>query len=106
MGNFLRLSNGVPKSFAESSSPTIYDQTLEVVASGAGAGQINGPINAGVNVSLPSGQTYTSAELEIYLAGDRLKPIFDYSYASSTQVQFTFQLIVGDILRFRIDRGP
>lgn len=109
MGKFLRLSNGVPRSFQESSSLTIYDQSLTVVASGAGANQINGPVNAGVNVTLPGGQTYTAAELQIYLNGDRLESIFDYSYVASpprTQVQFTFQLVVGDRIDFRIDRAP
>lgn len=109
MGVFLRLSNGVPRSFQESASQTIYDQSLTVVASGAGANQINGPVNAGVSVTLPGSQTYTAAELQIYLNGDRLEPIFDYSYVGSaprTQVQFTFQLVVGDRVDFRIDRAP
>jgi len=104
MGNFLRLSNGVQRSFAESSNPSIYDQTLTVVASGAGAGQINGPISAGVAVTLPAGQTYTSNELEVYLKTDRLISVFDYNHNSSTTVTFTFQLVVGDVIRFRIDR--
>lgn len=109
MGKFLRLSNGVPRSFQESSSLTIYDQSLTVVAAGAGPNEINGPINAGVNVTLPGSQQYTAAELQIYLNGDRLEPIFDYAYVGSaprTQVQFTFQLVVGDRVDFRIDRAP
>ena len=106
MARKLALVLGIPRMVDESASPTIYDQNLEVVASGAGAGQINGPISAGTNVSLPSGQTYSGAELEIYLGLDRLRPVLDYSYASSTQVQFTFQLTAGDLLRFRIDRAP
>lgn len=109
MAKFLRLSNGVPRSFQEGASITIYDQSLTVVASGAGANEINGPVNAGVNVTLPGSQTYTAAELQIYLNGDRLEPVFDYSYQGSpprTQVQFTFSLVVGDRLDFRIDRAP
>lgn len=109
MANFLRLVNGQAKSFAESNSITIYDQLLTVVASGAGANQINGPVNAGVNVTLPGGQTYTSADLNIFLNGDRLVVLSDYSYVGSplrTQVQFTFQLVVGDVIEFRIDRAP
>ena len=102
----LALVNALPRMVSESAAPTIYDENLEVVASGAGAGQINGPISAGVSVSLPGGQTYTGDELEIYIGPDRLRPVLDYSYASSTQVQFTFQLVVGDFLRFRIDRAP
>ena len=106
MGKFLRLSNGVPRSFDEASSLTIYDETLEVVASGAGAGQINGPISAGTSISLPNSQTYTAGELEVYLSGNRLTYILDYAYVSGTQVSFTFQLEVKDFIRFRIDRGP
>jgi len=109
VAKFLRLSNGVPRSFNESSSISIYDQSLTVVASGAGANQINGPVTAGVSVTLPGGQTFTSAELQIYLNGDRLEPIFDYAYVGSpprTQVQFTFSLEVGDRIDFRIDRAP
>lgn len=109
MANFLRLVSGQAKSFAETNSITIYDQPLTVVASGAGANQINGPVNAGVSVTLPSGQTYTSSDLNVFLNGDRLQPVFDYTYVGSplrTQVQFTFQLVVGDVVEFRIDRAP
>lgn len=109
MGNFLRLVNGRPVSFAEASSITIYDQSLTVVASGAGANQINGPVTGGTSVTIPGSQTFTSAELQVYLNGDRLEPLFDYTYVGSpprTQLQFTFQLEVGDRLDFRIDRAP
>jgi hypothetical protein len=109
MANFLRLSNGLPRSFPESSSLTIYDQSLTVVASGATSGQINGPVITGTSVTLPGSQTYTAAELQIYLNGNSLEPVFDYTYVGSplrTQVQFTFQLEVGDRLDFRIDRAP
>lgn len=106
MARKLALVAGIPRMVDEAASPTIYDQNLLVVSSGAGAGQINGPIAAGTSVSLPSGQTYSGAELEVWIGPDRLRPVLDYAYASSTQVQFTFQLIPGDNLRFRIDRGP
>lgn len=109
MAKFLRLSNGVPRSFDEGASITIYDQSLTVVPSGAGANQINGPVTTGTGVTLPGGQTYTAAELQVYLNGDRLEPVFDYTYVGSpprTQLQFTFQLEVADRLDFRIDRVP
>lgn len=105
MGNFLRLVNGVPKSFAESGSPAIYDTTLEIVASGAGAGQLNGPITSGTNITLPSSQTYTGDELQVYLNGLRLDNVFDYNTPNSTQINFTFGLVAGDIIRFYIDRN-
>jgi hypothetical protein len=101
----LELINGLPRMKAEAASLTIYDETLEVVASGAGAGEINGPITSGTSVPLPNSQTYTGDELEIYLEGNRLYSVYDYTTVSSTQVQFTFDLIVGDYLRFRIDRS-
>lgn len=109
MAKFLRLSNGVPRSFDEGSAIVIYDQSLTVVASGAGANEINGPVNAGVSITLPGSQTYADAELQIYLNGDRLESVFDYSYVGSiprTQIQFTFGLVVGDRVDFRIDRVP
>lgn len=95
---FLRLQNGVPRTFAESGSPTIYDQGVDVVS----------PITSGTSVTLPLSQTYDSKELEVYLNGTRLESVLDYTYVGSpprTQVQFTFDLVAGDHYRFRIDRG-
>jgi hypothetical protein len=105
MAKKLALVQGIPRMTEESASPTIYDETLEVVSSGAGAGEINGPISAGTPVTLPSSKTYTGNELEVWLDGDRLKPTFDYTFNSSTTVAFTFELKPGDVIRFRIDRG-
>lgn len=105
MAKKLALVGGIPRMVEESASPAIYDETLEVVASGAGVGQINGPISAGTPVTLPSGQTYTGDELELYVGSERLIPVFDYSFNSSTTVAFTFELLVADMIRFRIDRS-
>jgi len=99
MGNFLRLQNGIPRSAAEGSGAAIYDASVELAS----------PITAGTSVTLPSSQTYDSGELEVYLNGTRLEAVFDYTYVGSpprTQVQFTFNLVVGDHYRFRIDRAP
>jgi hypothetical protein len=101
----LELVNGLPRMTAEASAPTIYDETLVVVASGAGAGEINGPITAGIPVTLPSSKTYTADELEVYLNSDRLISVFDYNHDSSTTVTFTFEIVVSDVIRFRIDRS-
>lgn len=98
MGNFLRLQNGVPRSFVESGSPTIYDQGVDVAS----------PITAGTSLTLPASQTYDSKELEVYLNGTRLENVLDYTYVGSpprTQIQFNLDLVVGDHYRFRIDRG-
>ena len=97
MGSFLRLANGVPRSFAESGNPSIYDQGVDVAS----------PITAGTSVTLPAAQTYDSKELEVYLNGTRLENLLDYTYVGSpprTQIQFTFDLVIGDHYRFRIDR--
>jgi hypothetical protein len=98
MGKFLRLSNGIPRSFVEASSVTIYDQSFIV----------SSPITTGTNVSLPAAGTYSAADLEVYLNGMRLEQLIDYNYVGSpprTQVAFTFDLVAGDDIRFRVDRG-
>lgn len=111
MAKFLRLSNGVPRSFAEGASVAIYDERL-IIVSGApvDSNEATGPINAGVNVTLPDSGTYTGLELQIYLNGDRLETVADYAYVGSgsgkTQVQFTFSLVVGDTVDFVIQRAP
>lgn len=100
MGKFLRLSAGVLKSFDESGSPTIYDQNAVIGGGG---------LTTGVGLTLPSGQTYDSQELEVYLNNVRLTPILDYNYVGAspprTQVSFTFDLLANEVVRFRIDRG-
>lgn len=90
---------------------TIYDQRLTIVASGAsGSNQMNGPVTAGTNVTLPSSGTYSGLELQVYLNGDRLESVVDYTYvgvgASKTQIQFTFGLVAGDTVDFVIQRAP
>lgn len=111
MAKFLRLFNGVPRSFDESSSLPIYDERLTIVSGApADSNEMTGPVNAGVNVTLPDSGTYTALELQIYLNGDRLETVADYSYVGAgptrTQVQFTFELVVGDTVDFVIQRGP
>jgi hypothetical protein len=110
MGKFLRLSGGVARQFTESSAVAIYDQQLTIVSgSPANSNQMTGPVNAGVSVTLPQSGTYSSAELQVQLNGQQLEPVLDYTYVGSgtrTQVQFTFQLVVGDVVDFRVDRVP
>lgn len=109
MARVLELINGVPRMRDEASPPTIYDESLEVVSSGAGAGQINGPISTGTPITLPSSGSYEADELEIYLNGARLEDAADYNYVGAgptrTQVSFTFDIVVGDDIRFRVDRS-
>lgn len=106
MGKFLQLSNGIAKSFDESGSPAIYDETIEIVEFSPGANQLTGPISAGTGITLPNSQTYTGDELQVFLNGSRLDDVIDYNHTSSTQVEFLFNLEVGDLIRFYIDRGP
>jgi hypothetical protein len=98
MANFMRLSNGYPRSFAESSSFTIYDQEVTLAST----------LTTGTSYTLPTSGTYSSTELQVYLNGQRLAPTTDYSYVGSiprSQVSFTFDLLIGDKLRFYVDRA-
>lgn len=98
MGRVLRIINGVARSVDESGSVTIYDEVYSVVST----------ISTGTPLTLPASQTYTEDELEVYFDTERLIPVQDYNYVGSplrTQVSFTFDLLVGDKIRFRIDRS-
>jgi hypothetical protein len=99
MSFFLSLVGGVPRSISESASVPIYDQPMTIAA----------PTTAGTSVTLPASGTYNGEELEIRLNGQRMEALYDYNYVGSgtakTQVQFTFDLAIGDRLDFRIDRG-
>jgi hypothetical protein len=103
--NFLTLVNGVPRQ--QTNIQIIYEQNIDVISGvAANSNQIQGPVTAGTQIVLPLAQTYISVDLEIYLNGDRLNPILDYSYVgtgSRTRVALTFDLVVGDTLVFRIN---
>ena len=95
MSQYIILSGGIPRLLA---SDSIYDTELSVVST----------ITAGTPVTLPAAGTYTADELEVYQNGVRLD-INDYSYVGSpprTQVQFAFDLVALDVVRFRVDRAP
>jgi len=82
----------------ESGSITIYEETYTVSST----------ITTGNPVTLPSSGTYTSDDLEVYLGGQKLDSLIDYNYVSSpprTQVTFTFDLVVGDVILFRKARN-
>ena len=110
MANVLSLVNGIPRTIQVSeTSPVIYDQTITVVESSPGANEILGPVTTGTDITLPNSQTYEGLELEVWLNGQRLEDSFDYNYIGSiprTDLEFTFDLVVGDEIRFRIDRTP
>lgn len=100
MAKKLALVSGVPRMVDETALPTIYNQNYTVGAGG---------ITTGVPITLPASQTYTSAELDIDLNGQAVDAGVDYTYVGSpprTQVSFTFNLVEGDVLTFKIIRGP
>jgi len=109
MGKFLRLVNGVPKMMDESAGGvTIYDTNIDIVSGTPGAGELQGPISAGTPITLPDSKTYEDDELEIYVRNMRVDAVYDYAYEGDvprTQISFTFDLEVGDVIRFRIDRS-
>jgi hypothetical protein len=100
MAKFTRIVNGVLRQFDESGTPTIYDQNSVIGGGG---------LTTGSPITLPLSQTYDSNELEVYLNNVRLTPVLDYNYvgasAPRTQVNFTFDLLANEVVRFRIDRG-
>lgn len=110
MGLFLRGSNGFPRSFSESSTVTIYDQRLTIVSGApANSNEMTGPVTSGTNITLPQSGTYEGSELQVYFNGTRIEVTSDYAYVGSgtkTQIQMTFDLVVGDTLDFRVDRAP
>lgn len=110
MGYKLELINKLPRMTAESASgPTIYDDYLVVVQSGAsGANEINlADVEAGDPITLPNSGTYEGNELEVYFNNTRLEDVVDYNWEGSgtrTQISLTFDAHVGDRIRFRVDR--
>lgn len=107
-----------------------YDQTVDIVASGATPPtSLNGPIISGTNITLPNNaritgspaQKYTVGKgvLQVSLNGQRLTNSFDgsvqidwsevgVSQSESTQIQILRNLVVGDTLKFEIivNGGP
>lgn len=97
-----------------------YDEPVDIVASGATPPtSLNGPVAASTDITLPNNtrmgniaQKYTVGKgvLQVYLNGVYQRLGDDWlevgsSGSLSTQMQFTFQLDVGDSVEFRIDVG-
>jgi len=109
MSKKLALVGGLPRMVEESATPTIYDEYLLVVS---GTPQNSNEINVedagtGDPITLPNSGEYSGEELIVYLNGNRISDVFDYNYVGSgtrTQISLTFDLMVGDVLRFRKDR--
>lgn len=99
MAKKLALVNGLPRMVDESASPTIYDESLDIIS----------PVASGSPVTLPNSGFYSGDELEIYLNGQVLDSGADFSFVGTgdnkTQVTFGFELLPPDRLRFRKIRG-
>ena len=82
----------------DTAAAIIYDESIDVSSA----------ITTGTPISLPSAQAYDDDELEVWLNGKKIEHIYDYNYEGvtvpRTQVSFTFDLEIGDRIRFRIDR--
>lgn len=110
----LALVNGVPRTFTVPGTSLIYDQSVSIVASGGnGSTTLNGPVNGGTAITLPSSGVYTLnvnsvPNLNVYLNGDRLESVIDWNVSGGgpnyTAITMTFQLVVGDRLDFRMER--
>jgi hypothetical protein len=103
MARRLALVNGIPKMIDE---VTPYEEYIDIVASGATGNQLVGPISAGTFITLPASKIISSGggELNVYVNGSKMTAIEDYDVESTTQVSFTFELIVGDRIQFDIER--
>jgi hypothetical protein len=113
--NALVLFNGVPR--VQTILPLIYDQSVSIVSSGGGGSgstSLNGPISSGTAITLPGSETFTLntnsvPNLQVYLNGDRTEQTFDWNVSgggpSYTALTFTFNLVVGDRIDFRIERN-
>lgn len=94
-GKYLRLTRGFARQSASPVPSEVYDQTFVP----------GGTVSSGTAITLPSSGTYDSAELKIELNGQLLEVVIDYNYVGSvprTQVQMTFNLVLGDRLRFKL----
>ena len=99
MAKFITIDAGIPRLRNETASIPIYDERLDVTST----------ITTGTPVTLPNGGTYQGDELEVRLNGLRMEHLVDYNYVGTgtkTQVTFTFDLLAGDQVNFRVDRGP
>jgi len=87
-----------------------YEEMVTVVA-GAPANdqEATGPVVAGTSVKIPYNtrngnvqETYvpTEADLVVFLNGQRLCVGADYVESSTTEVQFNFELVIDDIVKF------
>jgi hypothetical protein len=92
MARYVTIVDGVPR-LAVDPGVALYDQSYSVVA----------PITSGTAITLPASETYTGAELQVFLNGQLLDDTFDFNWVGSpprTQITMTFDLVIGDVVRF------
>jgi hypothetical protein len=93
----LKIVNGVPRMVTLASPDDIYDETVVIP---------DGGLAAFSNITLPESQEYTGAELQVYLNGQRMEDLIDYTYVGSaprTQINTNYDLYEGDRVRFIIE---
>lgn len=110
--------NGIPtlKNISATLDP-VYRAQLVVVSGAPGAGEIqtNGTdgdsrpiVTSGTDITLPSSETYEDHELNIYLNGKKQTYLIDYNFVGAgpgrTQIEFTFDLYVDDLIEFKKER--
>ncbi len=89
----------MPRSVSETAFTTIYEQSVDVGST----------VTSGTAVTLPAAGSYVGDELEITLNGQVLDSGVDWNTVGSgtkTQVSYTFDLLAGDHIRYKIIRGP
>lgn len=103
MAKFLRLFNGVPRSFNESGSGApIYNESYSVGST----------ITTGTPLTIPNSGVYTVTSgvtaLNVFLNGQKLIFTTDWNTSGAgpnyTAVSFTFDLLSGDVVEFREER--
>jgi hypothetical protein len=81
----------------EGIAAAIYDEVYVIPAGG---------LATGTEITLPNSGSYGGDDLEVYLGGQFLEPLFDYNYIGSapyTKIALTFDIDEDERLRFRND---
>ena len=92
MSKVIRVISGIPR--YQDFGAVAYDQTYIAIAI----------VTAGTSITLPASGTYLSSELNVFLNGQRMSYLEDYTYIGTgtrTQIQFLFDLTTGDLVVFR-----
>lgn len=96
MGKFLRLSNGVARSFEEAAGTPAYNEVIDVASD----------ISAGTPVTLPNSGTYEDKEILIFVNGKYIQLGEGWNLvgvAPRTQVSFSDDILTGDLISFYIN---